>query len=193
MKQIINDKYGEIQIQTINESCSNNKNVLIKECEELYYAQIRLAAQNIKANIKNIKIVLLSGPSASGKTTTSLNIAKYLEDVGVHADVISLDDFYLERKYYPKLENGQPDYESVYALDLDLIRQCFAEILEKQESYFPKYDFYTGQRVIEDRLVRCGENDVLIVEGIHALNPCLTQNITQDSLMKIYASVRTIF
>lgn len=193
MKQIINDKYGEIQIHTINESCEINQNGYIQACEELYNAQIHIAAQKIKENVESIKIVLLSGPSASGKTTTSFNIAKKLQQFAVHADVISLDDFYLNREYYPKLSNGQPDYESIYALDLDLIHQCFTRILEKKESYFPKYDFHTGQRVIEDRLVQCGKNDVLIVEGIHALNPLLTQNINQHNLIKIYASVRTVF
>lgn len=193
MKQIINDKYSEIQIDTINKGYQTNPERLIKECEELYHAQILMAAQKIKISMPRTKIVLLSGPSASGKTTTSFNIAKELQQQGIHADVISLDDFYLDRVYYPKLSNGQPDYESIHALDLNLIQECFARILEKEESYFPKYDFHTGQRVINDRLVKCGKNDVLIVEGIHALNPLLTQNIKQDSLMKIYASVRTIF
>lgn len=162
--------------------------VLIEKSEKRY--------QNIIENVSSRiiegdghEIVMLAGPSASGKTTTAVKIKKQLEKTGHKAYTVSLDDFYLTPGTGPVDENGDPDFETVYALDIELIEKCIGELIEKRESYLPEFDFVNKCRYLEKNHIKLNKGDVLIFEGLHALNPLITDKLPQQHLFKIYVSV----
>ena len=133
---------------------------------------------------------MLAGPSSSGKTTTASMLSKGIELMGGRAYTVSLDDFYLPRSVgYPIDENGKPDYECVEALDVELIRLCLGELLHKSKSSLPVFDFSSGERISNAKRIELKENDVIIVEGLHALNPVITDTLNIENLYKIYVSV----
>lgn len=133
---------------------------------------------------------MLAGPSSSGKTTTAALLSKGIEFMGGRAYTVSLDDFYLPRSVgYPLDENGKPDYECVEALDVELIHLCLGELLRKGKSSLPVFDFPSGERMNNAKNIELKENDVIIVEGLHALNPVITDTLDSSNLYKIYVSV----
>ncbi len=133
---------------------------------------------------------MLAGPSSSGKTTTAALLSKGIEFMGGRAYTVSLDDFYLPRSVgYPLDENGKPDYECVEALDVELIHLCLGELLRKGKSSLPVFDFPSGERINNAKNIELKENDVIIVEGLHALNPVITDTLDRGNLYKIYVSV----
>ncbi len=136
-------------------------------------------------------IVLLAGPSSSGKTTTAGKLCEEIEKSGRHAYTVSLDDFYLNRADIPFDEDGLKDYENVTALDLELIHKAFAELIEKREADLPIFDFMTGTRKAETKHIELQKDDVIIVEGLHALNPLITEGLDEKYVYKIYISVST--
>jgi uridine kinase len=135
------------------------------------------------------KIVMLTGPSASGKTTTALKLRDALLRSGTHAVVVSLDNFYLDLENYPRLPDGSKDYENVHALDVELIHKCLLELIETGKAEFPEFDFQTERRKSTTHHIEL-QGGVLIVEGIHALNPLLTDVLPGGSVYKIYAGLR---
>ena len=175
-------------VESINREVKENAKGFVSACEERYHSEIRSLAEEIVAN-PDKKIVMIAGPSGSGKTTTAHILKGYLEDSGVHPSVVSLDDFYLNRSEAPLDFEGKPDFETVHSLDIPEINRCFSEIIEKGESHMPIYDFETGKRKAEKRLISITSHGVLIVEGLHALNPLLTELLPQESIYKVYISV----
>lgn len=141
------------------------------------------------ANDSGREIVMLAGPSASGKTTTANKIAQKCSARGMQTYVVSLDDFYLNRGEIPCDESGKPDFETVYALDLPKFTQTMHLLLSGAPTELPIFDFTTGKRSEEVRLVTLGERDVVVVEGLHALNPLITDSLPQKNLLKIYINV----
>lgn len=135
------------------------------------------------------EIVMLAGPSASGKTTTANKIKKQLEKSGHKAYTVSLDDFYLIPGTGPVDENGEPDFETVFALDIELIGKCINELIENRESFLPEFDFVNKCRHDGKKHIKLEKGDVLIFEGLHALNPVITGKLPQEHLFKIYVSV----
>lgn len=135
------------------------------------------------------EIVMLAGPSASGKTTTAGKIKKQLEKMGHKAYTVSLDDFYLTPGAGPVDENGEPDFETVYALDIELIEKCISELVVKRESFLPEFDFINKCRYSGKHHIKLDKGDVLIFEGLHALNPVITDKLPAKHLFKIYVSV----
>lgn len=133
--------------------------------------------------------IMLSGPSASGKTTTAKKIAQALFEKGVNAFTISLDDFYKNKEDTAILEDGSHDLESVYALDIDLISSTLNRIIETGESELPIFDFTIGRRSDKKGYIELEKDDVIIVEGLHALNPLITENLPEGRALKIYISV----
>ncbi len=137
------------------------------------------------------KIILLAGPSSSGKTTTAKLIARAVRSLGAECFTVSLDDFYYSHSEgkYPLDENGNPDYECVEALDLELMHKCLGELIENQRSSLPVFDFSVGERIENAREIVLSKNDMIVIEGIHALNPVISANLPSESLFKLYVSV----
>ena len=174
-----------------NEAVKNGQATdLINVSEALQEKKISQIADTI-AGRKGIKVVLIAGPSSSGKTTFCKRLSVQLLASGVKPVQISLDDYFVNRTDTPKDENGELDYESIYALNISLINEQFNALFRGEEVELPKYNFQTGLSEKSGNRLHLGENNVLVVEGIHALNPVLTEQIADDKKFKIYASALT--
>lgn len=174
-----------------NEAVGNGEATnLINVSEALQEKKISQIADKIAAK-KDIKVVLIAGPSSSGKTTFCKRLSVQLLASGVKPVQISLDDYFVNREETPKDEQGEYDYESIYALNIPLINEQFNALFNGQEVELPKYNFQTGSSEKSGNKLRLEENSVLVVEGIHALNPTLTAQIPDDKKFKIYASALT--
>ncbi|MBE6835927.1 MAG: hypothetical protein E7515_06735 [Ruminococcaceae bacterium] len=177
-------------IEYINLEAKNDPAGLIERSEDRYKRIVENVVDESfeRANGGRL-VIMLAGPSASGKTTTAHKIKDKFIERGVDCHVISLDDFYLNREDVPLNSEGEPDFETVYALDLKLIDSCLQSLLSGEETYTPSFNFETGERDEKAHFFRLDDNDVVIVEGLHALNPIVTQNIPEEFLFKIYISV----
>ena len=174
-----------------NEAVGNGEATnLINVSEALQEKKISQIADKIAAK-KDIKVVLIAGPSSSGKTTFCKRLSVQLLASGVKPVQISLDDYFVNREETPKDEQGEYDYESIYALNIPLINEQFNALFNGQEVELPKYNFQTGSSEKSGNKLHLEENNVLVVEGIHALNPTLTAQIPDDKKFKIYASALT--
>ena len=163
---------------------------LINVSEALQEKKISEIADEI-ASRKGIKLVLLAGPSSSGKTTTCKRLCIQLLTNGIKPLQISLDDYFVDRHHTPKDENGEYDYESIYALNLKLINQQFTALFNGEEVELPKYDFTEGANKPSGRKIKMNPDNVLVVEGIHALNPELTSEIPEKMKFRVYVSALT--
>lgn len=159
----------------------------IEYCEQDYAARIEHTAECISSS--GAHIVMLTGPSASGKTTTAHKLAECIESHGRCSAVVSLDNFFKDVSEYPKLLDGTPDYESVDALDINGINSCLLDLLHSGCTEIPDFDFCREERRRGVIPVQVGDG-VVIVEGIHALNPRLTALLPPGSAFKIYAGLR---
>ncbi|MEF9953567.1 MAG: nucleoside kinase, partial [Clostridium sp.] len=142
-------------------------------------------------NRKNIKIVLIAGPSSSGKTTTSKKLAVYLQTLGFKTHAISVDDFFLDRLDTPKLPNGEYDFESLRAIDLELFNKSLSDLTDGKKVLLPQYNFVIGKKEFKDNWLQIKENDIIIIEGLHALNDDLTIAIDRKQKFKVYISPLT--
>ena len=163
---------------------------LINVSEALQEKKISRIADEI-ASRKDIKLVLLAGPSSSGKTTTCKRLSIQLVANGLKPLQISLDDYFINRDQTPRDENGEYDYESIYALNLKLINEQFSALFNGEEVELPKYDFQIGVSKPSGKKLKMQENNVLVVEGIHALNPELTAHIPDRQKFRVYVSALT--
>mgnify|MGYP004475841733 FL=1 len=145
-------------------------------------------ANEIEKNLDNIKVVLIAGPSSSGKTTTSKKLSLYLKGKGINSFVLSTDDFFLERKNTPKNEKGEYLFDIPEAIDIELFNQKLNDLLEKKETLLPTYNFLTGEKEYKGKPVKLKEKDLIIIEGIHTLNDLLTSSIDRKNKYKIYIS-----
>ena len=163
---------------------------IINISEALQEKKIAKIAEEI-ANRKGVKLVLLAGPSSSGKTTSCKRLSIQLAVNGLKPLQISLDDYFVDREKTPKDANGEYDYESIYALDLQLINDQFNALFRGEEVELPKYDFQTGKSKKSGKKLKMSPENVLVVEGIHALNPELTSQIPNEHIFRVYASALT--
>ena len=163
---------------------------IINISEALQEKKIANIAEDI-ANRQGVKLVLLAGPSSSGKTTSCKRLSIQLAVNGLKPLQISLDDYFVDREKTPKDDNGEYDFESIYALDLDLLNEQFNALFRGEEVELPKYDFPSGKSVKSGKKLKMEPNNVLVVEGIHALNPELTAHIPQEQIYRVYASALT--
>lgn len=163
---------------------------IVNISEALQEKKIAKIAEEI-ANRKDVRLVLIAGPSSSGKTTTSKRLSIQLLCNGIEPFAISLDDYFVNRDETPKDEYGDYDYEHLHALNLDLLNMQLKKLFNGESVYLPKYDFHTGTSCMSDELMQLKENEVLILEGIHALNPELTKLIPDNQKYRIYASALT--
>lgn len=163
---------------------------IINISEALQEKKIAQIAEDI-AQRKGVKLVLLAGPSSSGKTTSCKRLSIQLAVSGLKPLQISLDDYFVDREKTPKDERGEYDYESIYALDLKLINEQFNALFRGEEVELPKYDFQSGKSKRSGKKLKMNDHNVLVVEGIHALNPELTSQIPDEQIYRVYASALT--
>ena len=166
---------------------------LIKIAEAVHGRQFSNIADKIynAHRERGVKVVLISGPSSSGKTTSAKRIGIQLRVLGLHPVLISLDDYFVNREDTPKDENGDYDYEALEALDLARLNDDLARLIAGESVEIPRYDFITGTRQWHEHPLQLTERSVLIMEGIHGLNPKLTPAIPDDRKFKIYLSCFT--
>lgn len=183
---------AEIDIRELNISARLSPEKLIAEAEENYRRNITAAADRVAEDGK-VKLVLLAGPSGSGKTTSANILADLLSEKGRHAEVISLDHFYKrsDDPSYPKTESGANDCESIDALDLDAIAKCLGELSHGKKQVIYKYDFSLGRPSNDTIELDPGKNGIIIVEGLHALNPKVSDSLPKEALFNIFVSVST--
>ena len=163
---------------------------IINISEALQEKKLAKIAEEI-ASRKGVKLVLLAGPSSSGKTTSCKRLSIQLAVNGLKPLQISLDDYFVDRDKTPKDENGDFDFESIYALNLDLLNEQFNALFRGEEVELPKYDFPSGKSVKSGKKLKLEPNNVLVVEGIHALNPELTAHVPGEQIFRVYASALT--
>ena len=153
--------------------------------EQSYRDRVKYAAEKVR--FSGTKIVMLTGPSASGKTTSAHKLAEELIRQGTYAHVVSLDNFFRGAEFYPRLPDGTLDYENPDTMDLPLVRQCLHELSETGRTTLPIYDFANERRSDETEAVDL-QGGVCIVEGIHALNPELTRHVPAEDVYRLYAA-----
>lgn len=170
---------------------SNNKPEDIIQLSEIMqdYKLLSIAEQ-IVLNKENYKIILLSGPSSSGKTTSAMKLSLYLKSLGLNPTHLSLDDYFHERAETPLGEDGKPDFESITAVDIKLFDSQISKLLKGTKVVVPTFNFIDGKKEYK-RTVELKENDILIIEGLHALNEELLTNIPKKKKFKIYVSPLT--
>lgn len=175
-------------LSLINDAAKSDPKSFIAECEANYKNQVSAAAERIADN-DDIKIVAIAGPSGSGKTTTAHILMRELEALGEKTAVVSLDDFYLPFEKMPIGPDGERDIESVSALDIPRIEKAFSDIVNNGRAYLPRFDFLTKSRIENASEINIGHRGIAIVEGLHAMNPMLTDGVARKNILKIYISV----
>lgn len=175
-------------LSDVNDRISSNKiQSLIKSNELIFNESIYKAAEMIK-NKRDVKVVLISGPSSTGKTTTTQRLTSYLETFGYDPIAISVDDYFKEREDTPKLEDGTYDFESLNAIDLDMFNKDLNALINGQEIRLPRYNFITGKKESQEKTSFLKENGIILIEGLHCLNNELTPEIENKYKFKIYLS-----
>ena len=163
---------------------------IINVNEALQEKKIARIADQIAAR-HDVKLVLLAGPSSSGKTTTCKRLSIQLLTCGLKPLQISLDDYFIDRDKTPLDANGEYDYESIHALNIALINEQFNALFKGEEIELPRYNFQTGKSEKSGKRLKLGPNDIVVVEGIHALNPELTAQIPEQQKFRVYVSALT--
>ena len=181
---------GVTTVGDLNIACrKGHATDLINVAEALQEKRIAGMADEIYC--RHSRIVLISGPSSSGKTTFSKRLSVQLMANGLHPVALSLDDYFVDREHTPLDADGNYDFESLYAVDLPFFNEQLNALLRGEEVQLTKFDFTTGKRVLTDRKLRINKNTVLVIEGIHALNPELTHHIPEADKYKVYVSALT--
>lgn len=185
------DILGISTIGDLNKAVEEGKsNGLIQLSEALQEKKIAQIADEI-AKRKNVKMVLIAGPSSSGKTTTCKRLSVQLAVNGIHTIGISLDDYFVNRDQTPRDETGDYDYEHLHALNIPLLNEQMNALFRGEEVELPRYNFQMGRSEKSGRRLRLQGNEVLVLEGIHALNPELTASIPNEQIFRVYASALT--
>ena len=186
------DIIGIRTVGDLNEAVKRgDTSLLIQVSEALQEKKIAEIAEEIARRSSSLRLVLIAGPSSSGKTTTCKRLSVQLLVNGIRPVGISLDDYFVDRQYTPRDEKGDFDYEHLHALNLTLLNEHINALLNGEEVELPKYDFHTGKSKSSGKKLRLKKDEVLVMEGIHALNPELTAHIPQQQKYRIYASALT--
>lgn len=183
---------GIVSVGALNDRLLSGGAVqLINLCEarqERAYAEV---ADKIFAARDHVKIVFLAGPSSSGKTSSALRVAQQCKVLGLNPKVIELDNYFVSRERTPLDEDGNYDFEALEAMDLELLGQHLNRLLSGGEVELPRYDFKLGQPFFEGKMMHLEENDILVMEGIHALDPAMVPSVDPTRIYRIYASALT--
>ncbi|MBQ2111706.1 MAG: nucleoside kinase [Bacteroidales bacterium] len=164
---------------------------LINLSEALHERKYADIADQIYARRGSVKIVFIAGPSSSGKTSTSKRLALQCRILGLNPKVIELDNYFVDRELTPRDENGEYDFECLGAMDLKLLGQQLNDLLAGKEVEIPRFDFKEGRKYFEGNFMRLHEKDILIMEGIHALNPAMIPDVDNSKVFRVYASALT--
>ena len=184
------DILGMTTVGDFNEAVmAGHATEIVNVSEALQEKKIAHIAEQI-ADRRGVRVVLIAGPSSSGKTTTCKRLSIQLLCNGLRPIMISLDDFFLDREDTPRDEKGDYDFESLYALDIPLLNNTVNALLRGEEVQMPKYNFQSGRKE-KGKKLRLAANEVLVMEGIHALNPELTRQVPEDQKFRVYASALT--
>ena len=188
------DVMGLSNIGSLNNKIScGEQSEMIKIAEAFHEKKVAIIADKIYDvhKSKGLKLILISGPSSSGKTTFSKRLGIQLTVLGLKPVLLSMDDYFVDRVNTPLDENGEYDFESIYSLDLVTFNKHLQQLLNGESVNIPRYDFIKGSRQSHDKPLQLNDRSVLVVEGIHGLNPELTAQIEDDSKFKIYTSALT--
>ncbi len=172
----------------ICEAASSDPRGFIQLCEADFRDQVEQAAQTVLSQ-KDVRLVMLAGPSSSGKTTTARLLKDAFASRGVKAWTISLDDFYLDPSEPLLFEDGTPDYETVHSLDLPYLEKSLQSLIRENRCFLPRFSFTERRREDTPTELVIGKDDLVIVEGLHALNPLICDQLAQTALYKLYVSV----
>ena len=179
-------------IGTLNQRILEGQAIsIINMAEAMHERKYAEIADTIYAGRHDIKIVFIAGPSSSGKTSSSLRIAQQCRVLGLDPKVIELDNYFVEREKTPKDKYGEYDFEALGAMDLDLLSTQLNGLLAGETVEIPRYDFKLGKKVFEGRTLHLREKDVLIMEGIHALNPAMVSSVDPKRILRVYVSALT--
>ena len=174
-------------VGSLNEVVSNGKiNDFIRMNEFIQTKSLINIVDDITNNRKEAKIILISGPSSSGKTTTAHKLCMYLKAKGLVPHMLSTDDYFVDRSETPLDENGEPDYESIDTIDLELFNTQLNDLIAAKEVSIPTFNFIKGEKEYNNRILKLGDNDILVIEGLHTLNEKLTNQIERNKKIKIY-------
>ena len=184
-------KWGELiginEAADLNEIVSQGKyDDIIRLSETYYESQLAKVAETISQNKNKIKLVLLAGPSSSGKTTTAKKLAVYLQSKGYKTHSISIDDYFINRTDVPRDESGECDFESLKVIDINLFNKHLNRLLSGEKVLLPEYNFMLGKREYKKKWLQLEENDIIIIEGLHAINEELTMSIERTNKFKLY-------
>ncbi|MFA6859455.1 MAG: nucleoside kinase [Bacteroidales bacterium] len=164
---------------------------LINLSEALHERKYASIADQIYERRGQVKIVFIAGPSSSGKTSSSLRLALQCKVLGMKPKVIELDNYFVDREHTPKDDNGDYDFEALQAMDLAFLNKQLNELLSGKKVEIPRYDFKSGSRTFEGNFMQLGEKDILIMEGIHALDPAMVKDVDNSHIFRVYASALT--
>lgn len=179
-------------IGTLNKAIVEGKAIkLINLSEALHERKYAAIADMIYSRRSQVKVVFIAGPSSSGKTSSSLRLAVQCKVLGLNPQVIELDNYFVDREHTPKDENGEYDFESLEAMDLKLLNQQLNDMVEGKTVEIPIFDFKTGCKKPAGRLMHLEEKDILIMEGIHALDPAMVPDVKSSHIFRVYASALT--
>ena len=185
---------AEYTLKYINHRAECDAEAFVNDCEEHYHRQLHLVADQIAANCKRKPVVLLNGPSSSGKATTNDRLGRILELAGIHAHMISMDDYYRTSGTYDipfDEENGVNDLESPECMDLDLLRDHLTRLVAGEEIMVPRFDFETRTSHRNDRPVQLHKDEIVMIEGIHAFNPVIMGDLEKHAT-SVYLSVASV-
>ena len=183
--------FRENNVSTLNEATACGKIRYVVNLSETLHDHRYAEIANEIAGQPGVKLVLIAGPSSSGKTTSSKRLAMHMRVNGLNPIIISLDDYFRNREDTPRDENGDYDFECLEALDVPFLNQQLEELLRGKRVEIPRFDFASGTRKFVGQFLQLTDNDVLIMEGIHGLNPALTPQISDKDKFKLYVSVLT--
>ncbi|MBP3420203.1 MAG: nucleoside kinase [Marinifilaceae bacterium] len=183
---------GVTNIGDLNQSIAAGEgNALLNVCEAMQEKKISQIADMIASRRDKVKVVLIAGPSSSGKTTFCKRLSIQLMLNGLHPIPLSMDDYFVEREFTPRDENGKYDFENVDAVDIPYFTDSVKRILAGEEVEIPKFSFIEGRKIFEGRKVKFGKNSILIIEGIHGLNPKVTSLLDSETIFKVFISALT--
>lgn len=183
--------FRENNVRTLNEATICGKIRYVVNLSETLHDHRYAEIANDIASRPGVRLVLIAGPSSSGKTTSSKRLAMHMRVNGLNPIIISLDDYFRNRADTPRDENGEYDFECLEALDVPFLNEQLEELLNGKRVEIPKYDFASGSRKFIGQFLQLTDSDVLIMEGIHGLNPALTPQIEEKEKFQLYVSVLT--
>jgi uridine kinase len=179
-------------VGALNERVLNGKIIeLINLSEAFQEKKFADIAKQIYDRRGSVKIVFIAGPSSSGKTSSSKRLALQCRNLGLNPKVIELDNYFVEREQTPRDENGEYDFECLGAMDLKLLGEQLNALLEGKEVEIPRFDFKEGRKLFEGKMMHLQDKDILIMEGIHALNPAMIPDVDSSKVFRVYVSALT--